>query len=210
MRIGIVRPIGTLAVKKMPAPRAPLSWRLSNTLRWSFIKGWFAINVIAPFANLFGIVTITSKLEARLRKADGTWINYGVLSYRLVTNNGVGFIVDAFQNIVEMEIMKYHGVGTTNTAENAADSALAAESTTILNPDSTRGTGTTTESASNAYQTVGTVTFDGAGTIVEHGLFSQAATGGGTLYDRSVFTGIGVASGDSIQFTYTCTFTAGG
>jgi hypothetical protein len=128
----------------------------------------------------------------------------------VVTNNGVGYIVDAFQNLVELENMKYHGVGTGGTAEAAGDSALVTESTTALNPDSTRGTGTTTESASNAYQTVGTVTFDGSAAITEHGIFSQAATGGGVLLDRSLFSAINVVSGDSIQFTYTLTFTAGG
>lgn len=205
-----VKPFGKLKAKLIPCPKAPLSWRVRNALRWQFLKGWFVVKVIAPAANLFGVATITSQLSARVKRADGRWEDYGVLSYRVVTNNGVGFIVDAFQNIVEMEIMKYHGVGTTNTAEAAGDTALAAESTTVLNPDSTRGTGTTTESASNAYQTVGTVTFDGSAAIVEHGLFSQSATGGGTLFDRSVFSTINVANGDSIQFTYTCTFTAGG
>jgi hypothetical protein len=169
-----------------------------------------AVKCLVPVARWFGIMTAYGTLEARLHKASGEWINYGVLSYRVVTNNGVGFIVDAFQNSVELEIMKYHGVGTGNTAEAAADSALVTESTTALNPDSTRGTGTTTESAANAYQTVGTVTFDGSAAIVEHGIFSQAATGGGVLLDRSVFSAINVASGDSIQFTYTLTFTAGG
>jgi hypothetical protein len=46
--------------------------------------------------------------------------------------------------------------------------------------------------------------------VTEHGIFSQAATGGGTLWDRSVFSAINVVSGDSIQFTYTCTVSSGG
>jgi hypothetical protein len=42
--------------------------------------------------------------------------------------------------------------------------------------------------------------------------FSQSATGGGTLWDRSKFAAINVvgASGDSIQFTYTATLSSGG
>ena len=51
------------------------------------------------------------------------------------------------------------------------------------------------------------MTFDATAAIVEHGIFSQAATGGGTLLDRSVFSAINVASGDSIQFTYDLTLT---
>jgi hypothetical protein len=205
-----MKPNGGLAAKKIPARRAPLSWRIRNLLRASFLSSLIGVFVIVPLARMFGILTGYAKLSARVRKASGEWIDYGVLSYRVITNNGVAYIVDAWQNSVEMEAMKYHGCGTTNTAENVVDSALAAESTTVLNPDSTRATGSTTESAANAFQTVGTLTFDGSAAVVEHGLFNQAATGGGTMFDRSVFSTINVGSGDSIQFTYTCTLTAGG
>lgn len=138
------------------------------------------------------------------------WEDYGIVSHRVITNNGVGFIVDAHQNLVELEIMNYHGIGTTNTAEAASDSALAAESTTALNPDNTRATGTQSEPASNQYRSTGTLTADGSIAAVEHGLFSQAATGGGVLFDRSVFSTINLAAADSIQTQYTVTYTAGG
>jgi hypothetical protein len=132
-----------------------------------------------------------------------------VVSRRVVTNNGVAFIVDAWDNDVELEDMNYHGCGTGTTAENAADSALETESTTALNPDSTRATGTMTQPAANQLRTTATVAFDGNAAITEHGLLSQAATGGGVLFDRSVFSAINVVSGDSITFQYTVTFTAG-
>ena len=78
-------------------------------------------------------------------------------------------------------------------------------------PDSTRATGTTTEGASaNVYRTVGTNTVDASVAITEHGIFSQAATGGGTLLDRSLFSAVNLASGDSLQSTYDATFSAGG
>jgi len=204
------RPSGSLMAMKINARRAPLSWRLKNVLRWTYIKSWLAVFLIAPIARFFGLMTAHATLTARVHKAGGEWIDHGVLSRRLVTNNGVGFIVDAWQNTVELEIMKYHGCGTGATAENVADSALQTESTTALNPDSTRATGTLAESAANAFQSVGTLTFDASAAVTEHGILSQAATGGGVLFDRSVFSAINVASGDSIQFTYTVTFTAGG
>jgi len=145
-----------------------------------------------------------------LSKAFGGLItDYGVLSTRLVTNNGAGFIVDAFQNLVELETMKFHGIGTTNTAEAAGDSALAAELSTVYNPDNTRATGTTTEQSAQVYETVGTNTVDGSAAVVEHGIFSQAATGGGTLLDRSVFSTINLASADSLQTTYRLTVNSG-
>jgi hypothetical protein len=39
---------------------------------------------------------------------------------------------------------------------------------------------------------------------------SQAATGGGVLWDKSLFTAVALASGDSLQSTYDATFTSGG
>lgn len=137
--------------------------------------------------------------------------DYGLVREKLVTTAGVNFIVDAFQNSVELENMKYHGIGTTNTAEAVGDTALAAELSTAYNPDNTRATGSTTEGGgANVYRTVGTNTVDATAAIVEHGIFTQAATGGGTLLDRSVFSTINLANGDSLQSTYDLTVTAGG
>lgn len=134
----------------------------------------------------------------------------GLASLRVVTTAGVGFFVDAFQNSVELEIMRYHGLGTGTNAEAVGDTALQTELTTQYNPDSTRATGSLTEGASaNIYRTVGTNTFDASAAITEHGILSQAATGGGVLLDRSVFSVVNVASGDSIQSTYDHTQTAG-
>lgn len=137
-------------------------------------------------------------------------LEYGLASMRVVTTAGVGFLVDALQGSVEPEILKYHGVGTGTNAEASGDTALQTESTTILNPNDTRATGSLAEGASaNIFRTVGTVTFDGSGAITEHGIFSQAATGGGTLLDRSVFSAVNVVSTDTFAFTYDLTIPAG-
>lgn len=211
MAEGLLGPRGSLSVRKIGAKRAPLAWRLQNALRWGFIKGWIAAHLIAPFANAWGVATMMSALSIRVRKASGEWVDYGVVGYRVVTTAGVGFIVDAFQNIVELEIMKYHGIGTGTTAEASGDTALVTESTTALNPDSTRATGTTTEGASgNIYRTVGTLTADAQIVVREHGVFSQAATGGGVLLDRTVFAAVTLENGDSLQATYELTCSAGG
>lgn len=141
---------------------------------------------------------------------DGEIVDLGLASMRVVTTAGVNFIVDAFQNTTEVETLKYHGIGTGTNAEAAGDTALQTEATTALNPDSTRATGSTTEGASaNIYRTVGTVTVDATVACTEHGVFSQAATGGGTLLDRSVFSVVNLASGDSLQATYDFTLPAG-
>ena len=201
---------GTLTATKIKAPQAPLSWRIRNGLRWGYIWGIIAVWLARGLTALTGIPTITSELAVQVIRRDGQRINYGVVSRRVVTNNGVAFIVDAWQNSVELENMKYHGCGTGTTAEAAGDSALVTESTTALNPDSTRATGTQTEPATHQLTSTGVVTFDNSAAITEHGLFSAATTGTGVLFDRSVFSAINVVSGDSISFAYTVSFSSGG
>lgn len=197
---------GALSARPVRAPVAPRRWRLRNWLRM-LLSGEHLVKGAAWLAGrLPGLMPVYGELRARVRRADGSWIDYGLLGRHLIVTAGKNFVTDAWQNLVELEIMKYHGVGTGTTAAAAGDTALQTESTTALNPDSTRATGSLTEGASaNVFRTVGTVTFDGSAAITEWGLLSQAATGGGTLFDRQVFSAINVASGDSIQFTYDLT-----
>jgi hypothetical protein len=136
--------------------------------------------------------------------------DYGVLSRKVVTDTGVGHLVDGRQNLVEIETMNFHGLGTGATAEAATQTALVTELTTAYNPDSTRATGTQSEPAANQYRSIGTVTVDATAAVTEHGLFSQAAVPGGVMYDRSLFSVINLASGDSLQATWTETLTSGG
>lgn len=202
---------GRLATRIIRAPRAPLAWRVKNVLRWKYVKGWLAYHVAAPLANRFGVMTAMGRLEAVLIKKDGQRIQYGTLSYRVITDAGVAYLVDDWDaGASDINLMDFHGCGTGAAAEDVTDTALGTESTTALNPDNTRATGSNSQPAANQFQTVGTLTFDGSAAITEHGIFNQSATGGGTLWDRSVFSAINVSSGDSIQFTYTCTVSAGG
>lgn len=189
---------------------APVSWHIKNRTRWSFWKGWLGWHFFAPLARQFNVLTGMGRLSIVHRHADGSITDYGIVSYNVVTSAGVGFLVDDWDDdTTDITTMAYHGCGTGSTAENASDTALVTESTTALNPDSTRATGTATQPSANVLQSVGTLTFDDAAAVVEHGLLSQAATGGGVLWDRSVFAAINVVSGDSITFTYQCTLTAG-
>lgn len=135
-------------------------------------------------------------------KVDGKEVDLGLASVNVVTNAGVNFVIDAFQNTTEVENFKWHGSGTNNTAENASDTALGTE------VDS-RVSGTQTEGASaNIYKTVATLTYTTTRTITEHGLFSASTSG--TLFDRSVFAGIGVDTSTNIEFTYEWTLNSGG
>lgn len=181
-------------------------WGLELALRLRLsVKGFW--RGLLSGTGVFGI----GRLYASVIRADGTVEHLGLLSTKLVTDTGVAFLVDDWDaSGQDISNMNFHGCGTGVAAENQTDSALGTESTTVLNPDSTRATGTRSQPAANQYRSVGTLTFDGSAAVTEHGILSQAATGGGVLWDRSVFSAINVVNGDSIQFTYTCTVSAGG
>lgn len=162
-------------------------------------------------------VVIESALYGTVKRG-GLWLaersgwpmfeDYGLLGTKVVTNNGVGFIVDAFQNLVELESMKFHGLGTSSGSEAASDSALGTELTTEYTGN-VRATGTTAETSANVYSTVATNTLDGTpgAALREHGVFSASTSG--VLLDRTVFGAITLLSGDSLQTSYSLTFTAG-
>ncbi len=136
--------------------------------------------------------------------------DYGVVGRKVITDVGVGYLVDAWQNSVELENQKYHGLGTGSTAENQTDTALVTELTTEYTGN-VRATGTTTEGASaNIFRTVATNTLDGtpgAG-LREHGVFSASTVG--VLWDRTVYASITLSSGESLQTTYDMTASANG
>lgn len=171
-----------------------MNYRLRN---WRHrVRGWKV-----ELSRVMGLVGPISELRAVVTRADGRVEDLGVISRRVITNNGVGFIVDAHQNLVELENINFHDCGTGTNAENVADTVLQTPY------GGARAVGVQSEPASNQYRSVGTISFTGTLAITEHGIFS--ASSAGTLFDRSVFTAINVLNGDSIQFTYTVTYTAG-
>lgn len=196
---------GNLQAKKIAAPKAPLSWRLRNWLRLEFILGFLGWHFAGMFSKAFGAVTFRPKLYARLIKADGSVIDYGMIGIgRLVTTV---FVNDMVDNLIAETTAwgdyKFHdsGVGTT---------AAAVGDTDIETTDGeSRATGTQVEGASaNIYRSVGTIAYTTTKAITEHGLFNIVT--GGILMDRHVFSEINVDNGDSIQFTYELTCSAGG
>jgi len=164
----------------------------------------------ALLAHRLGIPALTGRLWGSVRRADGSVVDLGLMSQRVVTTAGVNFLVDAWQNLVELETMKYHALGTGSTAEAVGNTALVTELTTQYSVDNTRPTGTLAEgAAANVFRSVGTVTVDAAVAATEHGLLSAAAAGTGVLWDRSVFAVVNLGSGDSFEITYDATFAAG-
>lgn len=147
-------------------------------------------------------VGVIAELRGTKIGVDGSRTELGVLSRRMVTDAGAAFIADAFENLTELETLNYHDCGTGTTAEAAGDTAL------VTPFGGARVAGTQSGPAANQYRTVATISFTSTLDITEHGVFSASSTG--TLLDRSVFAGVAVVNGESIQFTYTLTVAAGG
>ena len=217
---GAFAPRGDLALVYMPrdgfyARGLPSGTPLRHRLRtaWLELTLRFRVSIVGLWRGLtrsLGVFGV-GRLYATVRRANGTFEHLGLLSTKLITDAGVAFLVDDWDNnVTDLTTMNFHGCGTGVVAEAVGDTALGTESTTALNPDNTRATGTRSQPAANQYRSVGTLTFDATAAVTEHGILSQSATGGGTLWDRSVFSAINVANGDSIQFTYTCTVSSGG
>lgn len=197
-------------IPKFPAKRvkAPLIWKLKNFP--NYFDGWWRLQLALLAHKITHMPVIVSSLRIELRLPDGTIVDYGTVGHKVVTTTGVGFIVDAFQNIVELEIMKYHGFGTGAGAEAVGNTALGTELTTEYATDNTRPTGTQTENGATVYETVGVLDPDAAAAITEHGIFSQAATGGGVMLDRTLFSVINIpAAGGTLTVTYDFTVVAG-
>lgn len=198
------REIAYWGLPRTGLPAEVNTWRAKNTRNlWRGARRVLTARALG-LSNVYGSLYLTHI------KASGEVVELGLASMRVVTTAGVNYLVGTFAGTGATTNIKYHGIGTTNTAEASTDTALVAESTTALNPDNTRATGsTTTGGSSNVYRTVGTLTADATIAAVEHGIFTQSATGGGTLWDRSIFSTVTLASGDSLQATYDCTFAAG-
>lgn len=188
-------------------PPTDYRYMVRNRLRPGFWKGWLVRQLAEGFSALTGVPCMLAELSATLIKADGTRLRLGTLSYREITDTGVAFLVDDWDDdTTDITTMKFHACGTDTTAEDQTDTALIAESTTITD----RATGVQTQPEDYQLRSVGTQAFTGSGAITEHGLFSVVTESSGVMWDRSVFAAINVADGDSIQWTYTCTITAGG
>lgn len=186
--------------------RGALRIQLAKDLGLAHFYGGLAVRVYRGLARAPDLLKLAEQgmvLTRQLCRANGVLrLDYGMVSHRVITNAGVAFLEDAFENTAEPENFKFHAMGTGATAENVSDTALVTEV-------ETRATGSQGQGASaNIYQTVGTITATTGRAIQEHGIFSASSSG--TLWDRSVITTINLANGDSIQFTYNLTLSAGG
>lgn len=190
-----------LVAKPMESKMKIWLYRLRN---WRSMVSFMSVLAGAFLARMLGLLSMYGTLSARILHADGSVTDLGVIGARVVTDAGVAFLVDDWDDGSEsITLMNYHDSGTGAGGESASDTAL----TTQAGP-TTRATGTKSQPSANILRSVGTISYTSTLAIIEHGLFDQSAQGG-TLWDRTEFSAINVVNGDSIQFTYNCTLTAG-
>lgn len=187
---------------ELTAVKKDWKYILRNQARPSFMAGWLANKAAIGFSKITGIPTMTAELRGVLLRGDER-IDLGLLGCRVITTAFVNYVVDQLQTETStFGDFKYHdsGVGTTNEAVGDTD---------IETTDGeSRVTGTQVEGASaHIYKSVGTIAYTSTKAITEHGLFNASTSG--TLMDRTEFATINVVSGDSIEFTYQLTLTAG-
>lgn len=221
-------PLGALSVRRLPAPpQRPVIRSMEDALRHSsvgfsrgLVRRFRKANRASHFdrslddqaAHVGGRLPFIGHLWLAKLDVDGRQHDLGLVSCRVVTNAGVNYIVDAFQNLVELEAMKFHALGTSSTAEAVTQTALGTEITTAYSAANTRPTGTLGEKSgdSKTFETTATITVGSAVAATEHGIFSQAAVPGGVLLDRSVFAVVNLGAGESLQATYQLTVPSGG
>lgn len=136
--------------------------------------------------------------QAKLRKADGSVIEYE--KQNLVVDVGVDFICDAMAKPSSRpNVLSHIAIGEGNTAANAADTELETELD--------RNAATYAHNTGDTFFTM-EATFgagEGTGDVTEAGLLNAASTG--ILFNRVVFSAIPKEASDTLDITFTITFT---
>jgi hypothetical protein len=99
------------------------------------------------------------------------------------------------------------GWGTSAGTAGVTDTTLFGEKALdLVTATGTRVAGTstqqTTSTTNDTYQVVATLTATAGGTVTNAGLFDNSTIASGNLYAKADFTGIVLANGDSITFTF--------
>jgi hypothetical protein len=193
-----MQPTGELKARVIRAPRPTVAWRMKNFRHW--FRGWWRRQA----ADFLKLAYMHGELAVVHVKADGSRVNYGTVSHRVVTTAYVtALATNQFDgSSPDLADFDYHDCGTGTNAEAAGDTALQTPY------GGSRTDGTPTNPGAGQYRNTGTINFTGSLAITEHGLFSASSSG--TLMDRSVFAAINVGNGDAIEFAYTITYSAGG
>ena len=138
-----------------------------------------------------------------LRGPDGL-IKQVEVGHNIIVNTGKNAGIERLINATSTPaIFNYVGIGTTNTAEGATDTTLAAE---CAGSTRQQDAAATPDPPSSTGQQALIVTFAAGNctaTVVEAGVFNAVTSG--TMLNRKTFGGIAKGAGDSLEVTITFT-----
>lgn len=120
----------------------------------------------------------------------------------LVVNTGLGHITSRLLG-TSSGVMSHMALGSGTTAAAAGDTALGSQL------GSRKALTSSTQSGSNNESIVYVATFaagEGTGAVTEAGIFNASTSG--TMLCRTVFSVVNKAAGDTLQVTWTLTFSA--
>jgi len=169
--------------------------------------GWLYERVHKHKRPGYNYIKFCGRLYLVHNKRDGSKVDHGLVCANLVTTEFCEDMVDEL--ITETSTWgdyRWHQSGIDTTPAAIGDSNATFNTTGCPAPVS----GTQVENTSVIYESVATVPYTGTLAITEHGVGNNSTWGSATLMDRHDFTAVNVVNGDSIQFTYDLTCTAGG
>jgi hypothetical protein len=162
-------------------------------------------------ARASGVPFFHGSLSASVRHPDGESIDYGLVGLKTVTTAGAEWLVRVLTGQVAANTMRYHGVGTSNTAESSDQTYLLEEiNWTTSGMFRTTGSCTTGEQGF-IYKSLAQIQFTAAVDITEHGIFDEPRKAmPAVMFDRTVFEAIPVVTSSMAEFSYELWFNAGG
>lgn len=116
----------------------------------------------------------------------------------IFTSVGEGLVADYVDGTANAPANWYIGWGT------GAGTAAKGDTTLFTEASEARVTATESQPTADANRFVGTITADGTKTITNAGVFDASTTG--NMFLISSFTGVALNASDSIQFTFTITW----
>jgi hypothetical protein len=116
----------------------------------------------------------------------------------IYTDAGEAFTADLFDGTVSAPATHYVAWGT------GAGTATKTDTTLFTEGPEARVAATRSQPTASQNRFIGTITASGARTVTNAGVWTDVSAG--SLLLKSDFTGVVLASGDAIQFTFTLTW----
>lgn len=146
-------------------------------------------------------IKITGRVKIDVHNADGSLKETTGWKYNTITNASLAVVSGLVGNVDTQVAFTYLAVGTDNTAESAAHTALQAE---IVDSGLARAAATvtrqTTTQTNDTLQLYKQWSVTGTKTVEEIGAFNDASAG--TMFGRKLTTSKAVVNGETLSATY--------